>query len=506
MNGRREYGDYQTPLKFAERVCRYLKENRHIAPSAVIDPTCGVGNFLKCSLAFNASEYCGIEINPDYCSQCRKQLAGRNVQIVNADFFSFSLKDLAKDQRQILVLGNPPWVTTSTLSALGSANHPAKTNCKNLKGIEAATGEGSFDICEYIIWRLVEEFKGTKAVIAMLCKTSVARNIFKELKRNAIPFSSCSLLSFDAAKVFGICASACLLVLELAEEGASPDRCTVCPLDDPAAVQSCFGYADGRFYSRLETAAGTAADFDGKSFLEWRQGVKHDCAKVMELTRCGAVFQNGLGDVVQIEEDIVYPLVKSSMFKEPVIRSFSKYVLVTQKKPRESTDYLQAQAPRTWRYLNQHSRLFEGRKSAIYRGAPPFSMFGVGEYSFSRCKVGVSGFYKQPLFSVLCSDDARPVMTDDTSYFICLESYDTAYTAMLMLNSAKVQKFLAGIAFLDAKRPYTKKVLQRLDFGRMTSALTLEDLAETERRLSLPACISLSMYNAFKSLQGMKTP
>ena len=33
--------------------------------------------------------------------------------------------------------------------------------------------------------------------------------------------------------------------------------------------------------------------------------------------------------------------------------------------------------------------------------------------SYSRYKVGVSGFYKQPLFSVLDSDDEKPVMTDE---------------------------------------------------------------------------------------------
>ena len=32
-----------------------------------------------------------------------------------------------------------------------------------------------------------------------------------------------------------------------------------------------------------------------------------------------------------------------------------------------------------------------------------------------------------------------------------------ACVAMLLLNSAKVQEFLTRIAFLDAKRPYTKK-------------------------------------------------
>lgn len=107
-------------------------------------------------------------------------------------------------------------------------------------------------------------------------------------------------------------------------------------------------------------------------------------------------------------------------------------------------------------------------------------MFGVGEYTYAPYKVGISGFYKEPLFSLLCSQDHRPVMTDDTSYFICLPTYDTAYTAMLYLNAEPVQRFLKRIAFLDAKRPYTKKVLERLDFFKICEMVGLEELQATE--------------------------
>lgn len=145
-------------------------------------------------------------------------------------------------------------------------------------------------------------------------------------------------------------------------------------------------------------------------------------------------------DIVQIEDDIIFPLVKSSMFKVPVIHAFSKYVIVTQKKAREETEHLKFELPRTWAYLNDNIEQFENRKSSIYRGTPQFSMFGAGDYSYSKYKAGISGFYKHPLFSVLYSDDEKPVMTDDTSYFICFDSYNMAYVAMLLLNDKKVQE------------------------------------------------------------------
>lgn len=501
MSGKREYGDYQTPVDFAEKVCLYLKKYRHIEPSAIVEPTCGVGGFLKASLLFDANEYYGIEINPEYCNVCRNTVGSDKVKIINSDFFAFPSKTLIQDKCQILVIGNPPWVTNSTLSALGSDNLPLKTNFKGLKGMDAITGASNFDICEYIILQLIHEYRDSNTVIAMLCKTSVARNVFMELKRNGISFSACDILEFDAAKVFGITASACVLVVVLSENAVSPEICNVYDFENPGVIQSKFGYKNGQFCNNLGVGA---EDFDGQCCFEWRQGVKHDCAKVMELTVKNGTLQNGQKEEVQIEDALVFPLVKSSMFKAPVIDHFSKYVIVTQKKAREETAHLAWELPKTWKYLNDNIESFENRKSVIYRGAPPFSMFGVGNYSYAKYKVGVSGFYKQPLFSLLYSGDGKPVMTDDTSYFICFEQYDMAYVAMLLLNSAKVQEFLTRIAFLDAKRPYTKKVLERIDFEKIVEALTMDELMATEKALSLPHYATTPMYDAFKASLGLR--
>ena len=98
MNGKREYGDYQTPEYFSLAICQYLKNERHLAPSVIIEPTCGIGNFIKSSLIFNASQIIGIEINPEYCKTCEKSILDSRVRIVNADFFTFDLKTIAKEK------------------------------------------------------------------------------------------------------------------------------------------------------------------------------------------------------------------------------------------------------------------------------------------------------------------------------------------------------------------------------------------------------------------------
>ena len=178
MNGKREYGDYQTPEFFSLSVCRYLKDIRKLTPSVVIEPTCCVGSFVKSSLIFDASEIIGIEINPEYCNTCSQAIEDPRVQIINADIFNFDLKSVVKGKESLLIVGNPPWVNNSTLSSLNSDNIPTKLNFKGLKGMDAITGASNFDICEYIILQLIASLHNTSATIAMLCKTSVARNVF----------------------------------------------------------------------------------------------------------------------------------------------------------------------------------------------------------------------------------------------------------------------------------------------------------------------------------------
>lgn len=498
MTGKREYGDYQTPPEFAERICRFLKTERGISPETVLEPTCGIGNFLQSSLIFGASEYHGVEINPAYCETCKERISDGRVTIHQSDFFTFDWKQIQKEK--LFIVGNPPWVNNSTLSVLQSGNLPIKSNFKGLKGMEALTGASNFDICEYMILRLLNECRGTDTSLAMLCKTSVARNIYLELERQNIWFRNCEIFTFDALRVFGIHASACLLFIQLSKTETAPSACKTCSLEDGGQMQTLFFAQNGKYHAQ---AASGIADIDGKCCFAWRQGVKHDCAGVMELVYQDGVFRNGQKESVEIEPDMMFPLMKSSMFKRPISDTFEKYVIVTQRKIREDTTHIAEEYPLTWAYLNRNRIQFEKRKSSIYRGAPDFSMFGVGEYSYARYKVGVSGFYKEPLFSVLVSKDGKPVMTDDTSYFICFPSYSAAYTAMLYLNSRKVQDFLKSIAFLDGKRPYTKKVLDRLDFQKIQNEVSFAELMETERTLGLEPYLQESMLDAFSLLPEM---
>ena len=501
MRAKREYGDYQTPEFFSKAVCTYLKETRKLTPTLIIEPTCGKGSFLKSSLIFNAQKIIGIEVNPKYCALCAQEINSPRVKIINANFFEVNLDKVIEDDEEILIVGNPPWVNNSTLAALESQNLPLKENFKGLKGIEALTGASNFDICESIILKLIALVSNKKATVAMLCKTSVARNVFAELRRTNISFKSCEIIKFNAQQVFEICVSACLLVIKFEGQSKASQVCKIYDFDKPCKLKNTLLYKAGQVFS--QNALNTE-DFLGICCFKWRQGIKHDCAKVMELTQNGESFINGLKETVSLESTYLYPLVKSSMFKVPILNDFSKFVIVTQKKIRDDTAHLEFDAPKTWEYLKAHQEYFLKRKSSIYKNAPPFSMFGVGDYAFAKYKVGLSGFYKKPLFSLLVAKDHQAVMVDDTCYFIGFDEFSDAYTAMLILNSQKVQDFLISMAFLDAKRPYTIKVLERIDFNKIVKALTLTELKDTEEKLGLKPYITETMLENFAKLVEFK--
>ena len=493
-NTKKEFGDYQTPDWFAMKVCDLLKNELHLNPRIIIEPTSGIGNFLIAALnSFERIEKAiGLEINSEYCFECKKRIMDKRLQMINDNFFFYQIEQHIND-KEILFIGNPPWAMSSNLNF----NLPEKNNFKKLSGTDAITGASNFDICEYIILKLIEKSINKNVAIAMLCKTSVARNVLLELDRNNICVDNVKMYNFNSKKVFGISAPACMLYIKMSTTNAKCRECEVFEFETPSIVCGKIFFQNGK----LNNLNNEVLDLDGECVIDWRQGVKHDCAGVMELEKISAHFyKNKKKEEIELEDSLIYPLMKSSSFKKPVINSdFTKYVIVTQKKVRENTNYIENLAPKTWKYLCDRKDMFDSRKSSIYKGAPAFSMFGVGDYSYAEYKVGISGFYKKPLFALLYNKNQmnKPIMVDDTSYFLSFDNYSDAYSCMLLLNCDRVQKFLLSISFQDAKRPFTKKVLKRLDFNKCFQNITFEELVETEYKLKLQRTITPEMYNAF---------
>ncbi len=477
----REFGDFQTPPVLVTAILECLSSSG-IEWSRVLEPTCGRGNFIEGLLkqAKPPGEIQAIEIQDTHFAIARKiaeQSLVAHVVVSKANLFELNLyRDLRWSKTgPLLVVGNPPWVTNSELGTLRSDNLPHKENIKGLRGIEARTGKSNFDIAEYIWLKLIQELASEQPTIALLCKTSVARNVLQFAFDADLPIIDASIRMIDAKKWFGAAVEACLFCVEV---GSGKRRYAAAVYRDLFAAKpdSTMAIAGRQLVADMDAYARVASS-DGVCPVTWRQGLKHDAASVMELTYDSlGSLRNKLGEAVIIEPDYLYPLLKSSdlfNLEKPRPR---KAVIVTQKRLGKDTRMLERTAPQLWNYLNAHSKNFEQRKSSIYNNQPPFAIFGIGDYSFAPYKVAISGLHKIPRFRAIGPVDGRPVMLDDTCYFIACHSAEQAAFLTSLLNDPLCLDLVNSMVFMGSKRPITKKLLQRIDLRSLFDKVEQQSL------------------------------
>jgi hypothetical protein len=339
-------------------------------------------------------------------------------------------------------------------------------------GIEAITGKGNFDISEWMLIKLVEWFEGKNVTIAMLCKTGVARKVLAHCWKEGVLVKSSEVYLIDAIREFGAAVDACLFICDLSKGVRSYD-CQVFDRLDADSPSRTFGYRDGRLLADVD-AYERYKHLEGTCIYRWRSGIKHDSSKVMEFTREGGRYCNGLGESVELEPTYLYPMLKSSEVangKRCRGRPANRWMLVTQRSVGEDTAIIQQTAPNTWQYLLNHAKRLDSRGSSIYRNRPRFSVFGVGPYSFSPWKIAISGFYKSLRFTALGSREGKPIVLDDTSYFIACKNECEAELIASLLNSQTAQDFYSAYIFWDAKRPITAAALSLLDIQALASEL-----------------------------------
>ena len=467
-----EYGDFQTNKQLAESICNYLN-NKDINPKILLEPTCGKGSFILSAIkTFDSlQQVFGIEIQEKYLWHLKFELLEYFLQnpqankpeiyLFNANIFDFDFKDIKKQisGKELLVIGNPPWVTNSTLSTLDSKNLPKKSNFKNVKGIDAITGKGNFDIGEFISLKMLDLFSKEIGHFAFLIKNSVIKNIVFEQKKNKYPIADIEKHTINAKREFDAAVDASLFVCKF----NSMPEFTAKEFDFyTSKPRVTLGWVNNKFASDTEKYK-KYQHLDGVCPFEWRQGIKHDCAKIMELERIEGGFRNALGEEFELEEDLVYGILKSSDLKEDVIDVSRKYTIVTQKRIGQETSQILEKLPKTKAYLERHKNHFLQRKSSIYNGKPMYSIFGVGDYSFKPYKVAISGLYKQTKFT-LVKPNGTVLLLDDTCYFIGFDTLEEAAYIQNLLNQPEIQEFIESFIFIDEKRAITKELLMRIGF------------------------------------------
>ena len=464
-----EFGDFRTSQALCREVCdRIIRMN--VAPKSIVEPTCGKGSFLIAAIeAFpSCKTVLGFEINKQYV---RRASAIENARVECVDFFEKNWSEtLFALQEPILVLGNPPWVTNSTVGALNGANLPFKSNHLGSGGVDAITGKSNFDISEWMLIHLLERLSGRTAVIAMLCKTSVARKVLQNAWNRRFHISQSAMYRIDSAREFGAAVDACLLVCVL-KEWTTSTKCRIYSGLKNPHFESEIALRDGRLIANLRAFEDSNHLLGLSKAKKWRSGIKHDCSRVMELrvSECGKLL-NGLSEKLSLEPTYLFPMLKSSELMKPEIEP-KKFMLVPQSAPEEETTHIQRDAPKTWAYLIAHGDLLDRRSSSIYRKRPRFSVFGVGPYSLSSWKVAVSGFYKSLNFRAVGPIKGKPVVLDDTCYFLPCASSAEAQRIVELLSSNSAKTFFNSYIFWDAKRPITAELLNSLDINLLATEL-----------------------------------
>lgn len=461
-----ELGDFQTPYQWAKDLTNLLLKTEK-TPELVIEPTCGVGAFVEAIAEICPSaKVVGYDINPEYVEVARKKLSNNsNVTILCEDFFSGEFNSQLKDKvNHILFLGNPPWVTNSKLGTLGSSNLPEKNNSSSLRGIEAITGKSNFDISEWMLCRMLDCIQSRSGTVAMICKASVTRKVLSYATNKKLKFSSARFFPLNAKQVFNVSVDCGFFVFNSYDEVAYE----VEVLDLDFKFLGKYGIRGGRLVSDV-LGYDQWSFLDGVNLEKWRSGIKHDCSSVFEFTVRDNVLFNGKGETVEIEQEFLFPFLKSSDLANGRVTRGDRFVLITQEYVGHDTRPIEKKAPKLWSYLKKYKSLLDSRKSSIYINKPDFSIFGIGPYSFSPWKVAISGLYKSLNFVILGPQDGKPVMVDDTCYFLPCDTEEKAKIVFELLKTEQASSFLSSIIFWDSKRPISVEVLQRLKLENIPS-------------------------------------
>lgn len=498
-----EYGDFQTNSDLANKVTQYLV-SKNISPEIIIEPTCGKGNFIIASLQNfkNIKSIFGIEIYKPYVWETKFKIIAYflanpflhkpEISICHFNVFDFNFAKLASqyNNNNILIIGNPPWVTNAKLGSLNSENLPKKTNFKNHSGLDAITGKGNFDIAEFITLKMIDTFQNMKGNLLLLVKNSVIKNILQDQYKNRYSISSIEKQCIDSKKEFQVSVEAALFHCQLNSKPSF--ECSEFNFYDNTNPYLKFGWVKDKFVSNIETYHHTQ-NIDGICPFVWRQGLKHDCSKIMELDKVNGHYINGLNEEIKLEDGLIYGFLKSSDLKNTVINGTRKFTIVTQKKVGQETQYIKKDYPKTYQYLIDHKSNFDSRKSSIYNNKPLFSIFGIGDYSFKPFKVAISGLYKTFHFTLIMPQDNKPVMLDDTCYLLGFDKIEFAVYTLILLNSDITMQFLQSVSFADAKRTFTKDVLMRINLLELSKVIDKQYISEQLRKFKENNALDISL-------------
>ncbi|MBW1973115.1 MAG: N-6 DNA methylase [Deltaproteobacteria bacterium] len=146
-----------------------------------------------------------------------------------------------------------------------------------------------------------------------------------------------------------------------------------------------------------------------------------------------------------IESDLLYPLLRGRDVKRWLAEPKAWIIMVQDPKKRRGIDEYEMKAnyPKTYLYLKRFEKILRERKSRgvrdmIQKGAPFYTMFAVGEYTFAPYKVAWTRI-STIASSVITQKNNKPIIPQETVTLVSLENKDEAFYLCAMINSLPFQ-------------------------------------------------------------------
>ena len=152
-----------------------------------------------------------------------------------------------------------------------------------------------------MLLKQVEWLKDRSGWIAMLVKTAVARKVLRHVWKLGEPVGRSRSSRWTRCATLGAAVDACLFVLPVSQGEPSRD-CDVFGNLEECEPSGSVGYHDDMLVADVDSFMQYRHFLGPNSSYVWRSGIKHDCAKVMDLTRGqdGGLL-NGLGERVELK-------------------------------------------------------------------------------------------------------------------------------------------------------------------------------------------------------------
>lgn len=536
---RHTLGEYYTPDWLAEHTLNRLEYH---GEGHLLDPACGSGTFLVHALRRlqNAGvdkplDYiAGIDLNPLACLSAKVNLLlalenpPSELPVYCADSL-FEPPDIGKFD---YIAGNPPWVNWETLPT--EYRQATKSLWEQYKlfphtGFDAILGKGKKDISLLLTYASMDKYlvDGGKLgfiITQSALKTSGAGEGFRRFQIDDKPIAVLCVDDMSRIRPFaGAETRTIVMIMQKGEKSKYPVSYLL--WDKPSRgktikedltleqVQSITHIVDfvaepisepnSSWMSGRPAALPAMRKIIGKSDYHAHAGVYTGGANAIywleilgqegDLLRVRNDIEGSKRPVKQvetlIEPDFIYPLLRGRDVKRWQAIPTANILLVQNPETRKGydPDWLKENYPYTYNYLAQFEEMLRSRatfKRYFKKGAPFYSMFDVGDYTFEPYKVVWKGFGTKTMqATVIASIEGKPIMTNQAMHpFIGLDDQDEAHYIATCLNSAPFEYAVISHTQLGGKSFAQSGILERLRIPRYNATNSIHnDLMQLSR-------------------------